>query len=87
MVMPTFFIRQQIDASINDLMHEMSKQLVEIIKPMVRNKMQLVQQQHKEMSHVQGHQVEAMHAIMPEIVNETAAYTGGIKVLNLAQCR
>ena len=44
MVMPTFFIRQQIDASINDLMHEMSKQLVEIIKPMVRNKMQLVQQ-------------------------------------------
>ena len=39
MVMTTSFIHQQIDIGINDLMYQMSKQLVETIKSMVQNEM------------------------------------------------
>ena len=35
LVMSTSFIRQQIKVRVNDLMQEVSKQLVEIVKPMV----------------------------------------------------
>ena len=42
--MSTSFIRQQIDLGINDLIHEICKQLAEIVKLMVQNEMQLVQQ-------------------------------------------
>ena len=45
LVMSTSFIRQQIEAGVNDLMQEVSKQLAEIVKPMVQNELQLLQQQ------------------------------------------
>ena len=67
-------------------MQEMSKQLAEIVKLMVQNEMQLVQQQQREMSQVHGHLVEAMHRTGPETVNEAITYTGGIKDLNLVKC-
>ena len=44
LVMSTSFIRQQIEAGVNDLIHEVSKQLAEIVKSMVRNELQLFQQ-------------------------------------------
>ena len=34
LVMSTSLIRQQIEIGVNDLMHEMSKQLAKIMKPM-----------------------------------------------------
>ena len=39
MVMSTSFICQQIDMGINDLMYQMLRQLVEIIKLMIQNEM------------------------------------------------
>ena len=60
LVMSASFIRQQIEADINDLMQKASKQLAEIVKPLVRNEMQLVQQQQKEISQTYGHSAEAM---------------------------
>ena len=43
LVMSTSFIRQQIKAGVNDLMQKVSKQLAEIVKPMVQNEMLLFQ--------------------------------------------
>lgn len=40
MVMTTSFIRQQIDMGIHDIMHQVSKQLADIMKPMVHNELQ-----------------------------------------------
>ena len=40
-VMTTSFIREQIDMGPNDIMLELSKQLVNIVKPMVQNEMQV----------------------------------------------
>ena len=39
-VMTTSFIRQQINLEIHDIMHQLSGQLFEIVKPMVQNEMQ-----------------------------------------------
>ena len=64
--MSASFIRQWIEAGVNNLMHEVSKQLAEIVKPMVQNKMQLVQQQYREISQVQGHSTKAMHGNGPK---------------------
>ena len=43
MVMSTSFIHQQIDLVINDLMYQMSSQLVDIIKLMIKNEMHIMQ--------------------------------------------
>ena len=43
--MTTLFINEQIDMGLNDLMLELSKQLADIVKPMVYNKIQMAQQQ------------------------------------------
>ena len=40
-VMTTSFIQEQIDIGLNDLMPELFKQLANIIKPMVHNKIQM----------------------------------------------
>ena len=42
-VMTTSFIREQIDVGLNDIMLELSKQLVNIVKPMVHNEIQVAQ--------------------------------------------
>lgn len=39
MVMTTSFIWQQIDLGIHNIMYQLSRQLAEIVKPMVQNKM------------------------------------------------
>jgi len=38
--MTTLFIQQQIDLGIHDIMYQLSRQLVKIVKPMVQNEMQ-----------------------------------------------
>lgn len=38
--MTTLFIQQQIYLGIHDIMYQLSRQLVKIVKPMVQNKMQ-----------------------------------------------
>ena len=43
--MTIFFVRAQIDIGLNDIMIELSKQLVDIVKPMVHNDIQVAQQQ------------------------------------------
>ena len=43
------FIRQQIKVVVNDLIQEVSKQLVDMVKSMVQNRLQLFQQQQREM--------------------------------------
>ena len=43
--MTTFFIWKQIDMELNDLMLELSKQLTDIVKSIVHNKIQVAQQQ------------------------------------------
>ena len=71
------FIRQQIEVGVNDLMHEVSKQLAEIVKSIVQNEMQLIQQQQREMSQVQGHLTEAMPRNGPKAMSEATTYTRG----------
>ena len=44
-VMTTSFICDQIDMGLNDIMLELSKQLADIVKPMVHNEIQVAQQQ------------------------------------------
>ena len=43
--MTTSFKREQIDMGLNDLMLELCKQLVDIVKPMVHNEIQMAQKQ------------------------------------------
>jgi len=38
--MITFFIRQEIDIGVHDIMYQVSKELVDIVKPMVQNEFQ-----------------------------------------------
>ena len=85
--MSASFIRQQIEVGVNDLMLGVSKQLAEIVKLMVRNEMQLVQQQQREMSQVQGYSVEAMSGNGPEAVSEAIAYTRGHQRPHLSQAQ
>ena len=44
-VMTTSFIRERIDMGLDDIMLELSKQLADIVKPMVHNEIQVAQQQ------------------------------------------
>ena len=44
-IMTTSFIQEQINMGWNDLMLELSKQLANIVKPIVHNKIQVTQQQ------------------------------------------
>ena len=57
-------------------MQELLKQLAEIVKPMVRNEMQLFQQ-HKKTPQIHGHSAETTHGNVYEAVNEATTYTGG----------
>ena len=43
-IMIMSFIREQIDMGLNDIMLELSKQLADIVKPMVHNEIQVAQQ-------------------------------------------
>ena len=43
--MTTSFIREQIDMKLNDTMLELSKQLADIVQPMVHNEIHMAQQQ------------------------------------------
>lgn len=40
MVMTTSFVLQQIDTGMHDIIYQVSKKLVDIVKPMVRNEVQ-----------------------------------------------
>ena len=66
-------------------MQEVSKQLVEIVKPMVQNEMQLFQQQHKEIPQIHGHLAETTHGNASESFYEANAYTGGHHGLQMGQ--
>ena len=52
----------------NDLLHEPSKQLTKIVKPMVCNEIQMIQQQ-KEASHEKEYSAKVVYGDMPEVTN------------------
>ena len=85
LVMSTSFIQQQIEARVNDLMQEVSKQLVKIVKLMVQNELQMFQQQQKEMLQTHGQSIDSIYANTHETINETMAYTGGHQGPQLGQ--
>ena len=62
----------------NDLIQEVSKQLAEIVKPIVRNELQLFQQQLKEMLRIHGQSVEATHVNAHETISETTTHIGRV---------
>ena len=64
---------------------EVSKQLAEIVKPMVRNELQLFQQQQKEMLQIHSQSAEATHINTNETISETTAYTAGHQGSQLGQ--
>ena len=75
--MSTSFIRQQIKAGVNNLIQEVSKQLAKIVKPMVRNELQLFQEQQKEMLQTHGQSIEATHVNAYETISEMTTHTKG----------
>ena len=66
-------------------MHQLSKQLVEILKPMDHNEIWVAQQQ-KEASLVKDHLASAIYADMLGAANEIVPYAEGIiKTYNMAK--
>ena len=61
-------------------MQKVSKQLAEITKAIVRNEMQLFQQQHKETPQIHGHSAETTHGNASEAFNEAIAYIEGTTI-------
>ena len=59
MVMITFFIRQQIDMGINDMMYQMLKQLAEIV---VQSEMHNVHEQEQKQHQMGGHSASSFTA-------------------------
>ena len=58
-------------------MKKVSTQLVEIVKLIVQNEMQLVQQKQKETSQVHSRSAEVVQRGGPEAASEIITYTGG----------